>query len=206
MIIGLHGKKRAGKDTVFHRMTSMYGHKFSVARASFADLVYESAAAAVGVKVRDLHDWKSDPYVSVAVLDRRPVGDYVERTEFKVVKEITVREYLQRYGTEAHRELFGNDFWVQQVNLEPLADIIVVTDVRFDNEAQHIREEGGVVVHVVGPDEVEGADDAHASEAGIDETLIDFTLDNTVRESDFSALDWNIAEMMASFLMAERPA
>ena len=62
---------------------------------------------------------------------------------------------MQRMGTEVGRELFGETFWIDQClprfdSLEGFATPtfgpdIVVTDVRFPNEAQRIRDLGGYV-------------------------------------------------------------
>jgi hypothetical protein len=86
------------------------------------------------------------------------------------IASVTVREFLQRYGTEAHREVFGDSFWLDVIErrMTELATgvvpwKIVVTDVRFDNEAALIRKHGGIVVEVYRPQVVD-AGDTHASE------------------------------------------
>lgn len=203
MLIGLHGKKRAGKDTVFARIEKLYGEYVEVERVSFADLLYASAAAALNVKVRDLQEWKADPVtvMAIQVVDKR----YIRDRERTVVQELSVREYLQRYGTEAHRELLGTNFWVDQVNLYHEGKLVVVTDVRFDNEAARVREAGGSVVHVVGPDDVEGAGDTHASEAGLPPGMVDRELINIARHDHFGALDAEVDRLMDGINMSNLP-
>lgn len=62
-----------------------------------------------------------------------------------------VRELLQRCGTEAGRQVIGENVWVD-ATLRDLGDTpVVVTDVRFRNEADAIRARGGIVVRVVRP-------------------------------------------------------
>ena len=82
------------------------------------------------------------------------------------------RNMLQKLGTEACREIFGQDVWIKSL-VKKLSDYdtfdIVVTDVRFENEAAMVRERGGVVIHVISDREttLETSTQAHASEAGV---------------------------------------
>lgn len=203
MLIGLTGPKQAGKDTVFERASHLLDGVLPVERASFADLLYRSAAASLGVTVAELQEWKNDPCVGVAVVSLH--DDFHELTpegigRFK--EPLTVREYLQRYGTEAHREVFGSDFWVDNLRLaDHPGAAVFVTDVRFENEALAVLKVGGYVVRVVGPDEIENAGDGHASEAGLPDYLIYTTLRNHVRGDGFRSLDEQVALLIRDALM-----
>lgn len=192
MLIGLHGRKQAGKDTVYARIVHLLGPGSKagakVERASFADLLYRSAAEALGVTVDYLQERKSDPRFTVAVL----------RANGRFENEMTLRGFLQRYGTESHRRVFGDNFWVDQVDLTHDRKIVVVTDVRFPNEAQAIIDAGGSVVRVVGPPEVEGAADGHASEVPLPDWMVDFTLLNDVRDDAYRTLDGAVTELVLS--------
>lgn len=202
MLIGLHGRKQAGKDTVCSRIAHVMAGVLEVERVAFADRLYASAAAALGVKVEQLNAWKTDPDVAIQVRDYG--GDPYDPD---LHANITVREYLQRYGTEAHREVFGFDFWVEQVPLEHDRRIVVVTDVRFENEARAVRRAGGYVVQVVGPLWVEAAEDAHASEKPLTLDLIDDAIANPVRDDGFRSLDNETAQLLRRLMKrAERAA
>lgn len=158
MIVGLTGKKGSGKDTVGSYLVEQHGF----ARVSFAEPLKSSVAALLGISVEQIEQWKNDPYAVVGfglkVEDGWIVGD-----------EMTFRQFLQRYGTEAHRDVFGDDFWTEQGKwairdaMAKGATDVVVTDVRFDNEADAIRSMGGCIVRVYRP-EAEHSDDSHASE------------------------------------------
>jgi hypothetical protein len=76
-----------------------------------------------------------------------------------------VRVLLQRFGTDVGRELFGEDFWVEQAFRGLGDEDVVFTDVRFLNEAEAIRERGGVVWQVVRPGV--GAVNGHVSESDL---------------------------------------
>ncbi len=190
MLIGLNGHKQAGKDTVYERAAHIMAGVIEVERVGFADKLYESAAASLGVSVEKLQEWKSNPEMVVHV------GCW-HSGEFEYQTERTIREYLQAYGTEAHRGVFGNDFWVDRA---PISDhegrLVFVTDCRFPNEARAIKWAGGSVVRVVGPPDVENSGDGHASEAPLPEYLIDAWIQNHVRDDNFRTLDAQIDTLL----------
>jgi hypothetical protein len=187
VLIGLNGRKQAGKDTVYERAARIMADVVPVERVSFADLLYRSAAASLGVTVAGLQEWKSDPDVCVFV--RRTRGDWAN------LSGLTIREYLQRYGTEAHRDVFGTAFWTDQVDLRHDGRIVMVTDVRFPNEAEAVRRAGGVVVEVIGP-MGRTTDDVHASEAPLPEELIDAVIRNRIRDDGFRCLDHQVDTLL----------
>jgi hypothetical protein len=168
VLIGLNGKKQAGKDTAFARMVERLPQA-TVERVS-------NSLATVEVYVRG--------------------RDVLSRT--------SVREYLQHYGTEAHRDVFGPNFWVDNVDLSHDRRIVVVTDVRFANEAQAVHDAGGVVVRVIGPPEVEEAGDGHASEAELPYGLLDGAIYNTNRDDGFESLDRQVLDLVLGLLREER--
>lgn len=185
MLIGLNGKKQAGKDTVYERASRILDGVIVVERASFADKLYASAAAALGVDVQFLQRWKSDAEAGVRVFDGH--GTYTD---------CTIREYLQWYGTEAHRKVFGDNFWTEQVDLNHIGRLVMVTDCRFPNEAEAVRAAGGFVVQVKGPPEVENTGDGHASEQPLPFDLVDFLILNTDRGDNFRRLDEQVSQLI----------
>lgn len=82
------------------------------------------------------------------------------------------RQLLQSLGTEWGRDSVRSDIWLELCRRriamlrEQGCETIVVADVRFENEAHMIRENGGSVWHVRRPS-ADGAEVAHSSEAGI---------------------------------------
>lgn len=90
-----------------------------------------------------------------------------------------VREWLQRYGTEEHREKYGEDWWVRMheayvdfLSREIRVSRIAVCDVRFPNEAAYIKRKGGSLVrmlHAGRPYPLKGTPAAeHPSETALD--------------------------------------
>lgn len=86
-----------------------------------------------------------------------------------------VRVLLQRLGSDVGREMFGEDFWVDQAfSGIGWGESVVFTDVRFPNEAEAIRGRGGVVWNVVRPGV--GVVNGHVSESA----MAGFVFDETV--------------------------
>ena len=171
-IIGLNGYARSGKDTVAGFISEIYDGEVEI--VAFADLIKLSAARALkactdpdDVGLPAVRAW-ADQFKngwSVRIFDR--IGNQVGGMQG--------REFLQRYGTEAHRELFGDDFWVDQIDWQRDCDVLVFTDVRFENEARAIKERGGKVWRIERPSSRAGR---HASEQPLDPALIDRVIIN----------------------------
>lgn len=186
MLIGLNGFKGTGKDTVGKYLVENYGFT----RISFAEKLKASAAACFGIDPAKWEDWKNDD--SMEVMIQRNLSSEIGRARL-VGQEppvslphvrVTVREFLQKYGTEAHRDVFGYNFWVDAAlkGVEPLMYDYVVTDARFPNEFDAIHRLGGVTVQIIRPGH-EG--EGHASEQAPDPSKIDYKMFN---DSDLSAL------------------
>lgn len=207
MIIGLTGYKQAGKNAVAKKLAVW--SPIEVIEVSYAAKLKQSAAVLLGCTVEDIEVWKNDPNMVVSVglkVDGLGIVDPLEQT---------VRSFLQRYGTEAHRDVFGEDFWLDAAlplpASAPLTDaaglhafnarqyddaLYVVTDVRFENEAERVHQLGGLVVRVVGPPEIENVSDRHASETPLPDELVDRTILNTKRDDNYAALDLEVRKLL----------
>src|SRR5215471_233675 len=191
MIIGLSGQKQSGKDTVAAYLVKEHGFE----RKAFADPLKQSVAALLGIPFSDVDRLKdSNRLVGVG-----PIGEpeYEQWIIYAGIKALTFREFLQRYGTEAHRDVFGQDFWLDYTlpvqGFYP-GRAIVVTDVRFANEANRVRELGGMVVKVHrNGDPYE--QDQHRSE------VIDFDWDYLIEnDGTFSDLYSNVEDMLCHMI------
>ena len=74
---------------------------------------------------------------------------------------------MQTLGTEWGRELINPELWLilAKQRLLNFGPGMVIADVRFENEAEWVRSQGGRVIHIERPSAV--AVEVHASEAGI---------------------------------------
>ena len=171
-IIGLTGFARSGKDTVAALIAEHLDG--SVRTVAFADLIKVSAARSLGV-LRHPDDVGSEAVRRWADAFKTGHSIEIKDAQGRVVHSLSGRQYLQRYGSEAHRDLFGDDFWVDQIQWEPDCDLLIFTDCRFENEAEAIRARGGEVWRVNRPSSRAGV---HISEVALPSELVDIELIN----------------------------
>lgn len=160
ILIGVTGKARAGKDTFAKGLVAR-----GFQRVAFADpLKYITAHIA---------DEPSSLY-----------HDDVTKEEYSEGLGMTRRKGLQLLGTEGVRNVFGPDIWANRAlrrwvrNGRPNT---VITDVRFDNEADLIIAHGGFVVRIVRPghDNLVSGAAGHVSEQGVSDERVLITVENS---------------------------
>jgi hypothetical protein len=158
--IGLSGYARSGKDTVAGILIDEGWKRFA-----FADKL-KLAVLRLDPIIENVNGRYT---VSTAIKDFGP-----EKT-----KELfpEYRRLLQVMGTEVGRDMFGDNFWVDQALREVQDDdLAVFTDCRFPNEAQAIKDRGGVVWRVERPGF--GPINGHASETSLDDWDFDGIIQN----------------------------
>lgn len=155
-IIGLAGKARQGKDTIAHYLCKRYG----MTQLAFADPIRDMIELGLGVTARYSVERKEEtiPYIGASY-----------------------RQLAQTLGTEwgrsIHQDLWINVMAVKLVALADEHDAIVITDVRFENEAEWVRKIGSLW-HVRRKDAPEIPLSNHSSENGIEPREGDYTLHN----------------------------
>jgi hypothetical protein len=194
-LIGLAGKARAGKDTAAGFIIDWCAVNGKTAqRVAFADPLKVSAARSLGFGgdtaqcVAFCNELKQAG-MDIEIKRRGPDGSELEHS-------LSGREFLQFYGTEAHREVFGSEFWVEvtERKLAEMAgavDVAVITDCRFPNEATMVNRHGGEVWEIVrptNPDALSGGLEAHSSETGLPEGAVEFQLVNAGDLTDLQNL------------------
>jgi len=101
-----------------------------------------------------------------------------------------IREQLERMGDEVGRQLFGENFWIDQLlpdddnwmfrfgqNSYIPIDLAIIHDMRYDNEMDRVRMNGGHAWLIAGPNG-QAPDDSHDSRKGIDPERYDLTITN----------------------------
>ena len=131
-IIGIAGHARAGKDTVAQFIREAH-HCMTYA---FAEPL-KNMLKAVGLEEHELNGWRKD--------------------ELNNDFQATPRHMMQTLGTEWGRDTVNSDIWViaaakriQQMHRSQPDATILVTDVRFQNEADFVRKHG-FLIHVERP-------------------------------------------------------
>jgi hypothetical protein len=180
-IIGFTGRAGAGKDTC----AEIVKRHYNAVSIAFADPLRSMLLEMVpGLQIEDLTERgrKEQP---IQWLGRSP------------------RQLLQTLGTEWGRQQVCDDVWVRILERRiermqavgrswggdghPTVQAVLITDVRFDNEARWITEQGGEVWEVVRPDLAPVA--RHASEAGVDDDHIARLIANN---GDMSVLEYRV--------------
>lgn len=105
------------------------------------------------------------------------VSEYYRNIEVKEV-QLTPRLLLQLLGTEAGRRIIHPDIWVNatMTNFDAFANRII-TDCRFPNEADAIKDRGGINIRVNRLSNKESVD-LHESEIALDNYAFDYVVDN----------------------------
>lgn len=200
MLLGIHGKRRSGKNTAAEILEEWCGDQYTVRSQGLADDLKKSGLASLG---SFKHFFKED--------DDVPMAKWMElANQLKETGEITINipgigkwtitglEFWQLYGTEGHRDIFDPDFWVNnllprneiqlykkwgQPDGKTLTKLMMVTDVRFPNEAERIKELGGFVLKIRRPE----ADIAvkHLSEKPLPNELVDEVIPNDESLEEF---------------------
>ena len=65
---------------------------------------------------------------------------------------ITPRVMMQTFGTEYARNMIAPDFWLwrmRQSMSKYSAREMIIDDIRFENEAQLVRDNGGIIIHLL---------------------------------------------------------
>lgn len=177
VVIGLHGVAGSGKNTV----AAMLG---GFSEVYFAQPLYEALGVITGLPVELLRDREVKETV-IAWIGKSP------------------RQMLQTLGTDWGREMVCDRIWVEVASrrIERIRGNVVVTDVRFDNEAEMLKQRFGAAIwKVVRP----GATTCvwHPSERGVSDHLIDQIIDNG---GDLAALERAVGKALNATLKEYPP-
>jgi hypothetical protein len=166
IIIGLAGRAGAGKDTAGYHLVD--AHRFHA--VAFADLINDLADVLITC-------WDVD----YAVLHERSMK---EQPIYAMPGAPSPRRLKQDLGDIGRA--WHPDFWVQALarsvglhdlpRSSPVHDRIVITDVRYPNEAAWVVGLGGVVLRVVRPGAAPVRD--HSSEQHVDSLAVSLEISN----------------------------
>jgi hypothetical protein len=145
MLIGIAGKAGSGKDELALYLKNVHG--FS--QLTFAEPIKDALAGLFDTDIHTLEKigFKENPIPGIGK---------------------SLRELYQTLGTDWGRNMIDEDIWVRQLSnrLQYYAGVdVVVSDVRYENEAEFIRLNGGTVIHLHRHDAKSVR--AHSSESGV---------------------------------------
>ena len=182
-IIGLVGRAGAGKDTVAEILTEAE----DAALIAFADALRNEIKEAFGVGIECMlrRDEKERPTMSLAIArcaDKRFISR-MEALSENPFSPRSPREILRLWGTEYRRSCDSYTYWIERLQATIDAHIaagrriLVVTDVRYLNEAIHIQSIGGKLWRIKRPI-ADIAAVSHSSEADVNRIEVDLTIHN----------------------------
>lgn len=193
IVLGICGKARSGKDT-FAVMLSEALFDITGKR-----LTLMSYANELKLRIQRDFDLSYDQLW----------GDLKETDDNRYPKKTggfwTPREIMQFVGTDCMRSI-DNNFWVKElfrvIDDNDIKDVII-TDVRFHNEATPIKEAGGYIIKVNKNlvDEIHNM--SHASETSMDTFDVDFFVDNSFNLTALKASAKQVAELILKIKFSE---
>lgn len=178
-VIGITGRAKnrsiagCGKTTValeIQRITGavIYG---------LADPIYEMIKVGLGI------DGRSDEW---QCRDKKnaPIEWLSTHEEFGICKQPSLRTLLETLGTEWGRDIVCRDVWTRLatrfISQQKKDQLVLIPDIRFNDESEWLESIGGVLVHVIRPDyEPMDATVSHKSNQVLPIRECDFVINNT---------------------------
>lgn len=142
-LIALCGPIGAGKDTVADYLSDKYGYT----KVGFSDPVYQSV-------------WALNPIINLPDGTYRRLQDVVMEQGWETAKRTIpeIRRLLRHMGTEAGRDIHGEDIWARRMKervllpalrkhlaTEQATGHMVIRDLRFENELRTVHSHSGRV-------------------------------------------------------------
>ena len=211
MIIGINGKIGAGKDTVGVIIQGLLltNKNQSSEIKKFAGKLKQIGSILTSIPVENFEDQEfkktflGPEWGTVKDIPLNAISPFAN-IDFNVM--MTVREFLQKLGTEAMRDGLHTNVWVNALFADYKYEIHrskvstraagfidqhvypnwIITDMRFPNELEAVIKNGGITIRVVRPDmnSLQSMLPAHASETALDNTTFDYEIinDGTMEE------------------------
>lgn len=201
MLIGMSGKKTSGKDTVctiIEAIDVYYNTRFepSISLHKFVNqCLFEGRLNSLSTFRDIVTTWNRESFAkrlrrclyTITGDDRIFALDDETKNSLSTIKDAkgnyyTIRQLLQKFGTEVGRNISPN-LWVDalmndyiEAKSKGYEEDWIVTDVRFKNEAEAIRENGGILIRL---NRNTGFNDQHSSETALDDYKnFDLIIDN----------------------------
>lgn len=195
-IIGVNGYSGSGKDTVgaiiqylnfpnpvfgsieevcsrYKEYEELLDEESGWEVRKFAGKLKDIASHLTGIDIEDFEDQE---------FKKTNLGREWWTTCDEGYQPMTVRDFLQKLGTDALRNGLHDNVWVNALMADYTPDEDgdlpnwVITDTRFPNEAEAIKDKEGIIIRVNRPG-VKPIND-HPSETGLDNWKFDYTIAN----------------------------
>lgn len=155
-LLGFAGKAHSGKDFSADHIIQNYPN-LKIAKVAFADAVRDMVRPIFDVDDIYRRGSKEDPIDGFG---------------------ISLREILQSLGTDWGRHMVSEDIWVKVLDKRISErysdfDVVIISDIRFDNERDYVIHNGGKVISITGAKDKHNKSkfSEHASEWGIEDSV-----------------------------------
>ena len=193
-IIGITGKAGSGKDTVAN---------YFVSSKNYIQLTFGGAVKDI---VQIITGWPRE-----MIEGQTPESRNLRETIVHPNYNMTCRQLMQFVGTDLFRNNLDPNIWVNIVH-DKIKKIIsdgngnengngngnirgiIVSDVRFDNEAQFIKSIGGIIIKI-NRGSVDNANSGHQSERGISIECEYIVENNNTIDELYNQIDYIIYDM-----------
>jgi hypothetical protein len=204
MIIGINGKIGAGKDTVGTIIQGLIltnkNQFFEIKK--FGGKLKQIASILTGIPVKKFEDqeFKTNLLdVQWGTVQDIPLNSIPPFADMQFNVMMTVREFLQKLGTEAMRDGLHKNVWVnalfadykeyrRKVEDEEYVKEYpnwIITDLRFPNELDSVEKRDGITIKVTRSHEKnKNTAKLHPSETALDKAVFDYEIlnDGTMEE------------------------
>ncbi len=202
MLIGINGYSGSGKDTIGKLLQDLYpDQNWKIKK--FAGKLKTVASLLTGIPESNFEDLEFKKTI---------LGTEWWTPCDEGVQPMTVRELLQKLGTDGLRNGLHENVWVNALIADYKPEVVyrlnqttgaleshtdnklpnwVITDVRFPNEAKVIKESGGYVIRVDRPG-IKPINN-HRSETSLDGWNFDYKIGNV---SDVLSLAFTVSNIM----------
>lgn len=181
-IIGLTGKKFHGKDTAANIIKTQNN---KVVLLSFAEPIKKALSI-------------------IHVVPMSCFNDPLQKEKKLPLWDKTPRQLAQWLGSDVYRKQFDEDVWLKnmemRINKKHVGKDIVITDIRYDNEALLVHKLGGTVWKIDASERIKNNDN-HETEKGISPELVDLTLYNNTTEEDFKKIIQNEYDLKTHYTL-----
>jgi hypothetical protein len=202
MIIGISGYSGSGKDLVGTIIQEISLNKWHIKK--WAGKLKTIASILTGIPVENFEDQEFKKTLlgpEWGTVKDIPLNGVPVFADIQFNSLMTVRDFLQKLGTDAIRDSLHENTWVNatmidykkessECGISKIGTIVncvdypnwIITDTRFPNEAEAIKKAGGIVIRINRP----GVQpiNPHPSETSLDDWSFDAVINNDGDVSD----------------------
>ncbi len=194
-LIGISGKIGSGKSTASEYLTEYHGYE----EYAFA-LPLKEVAVCLGFEESEVYGTQEDK------MKENSFWGVSGRKFMQVFGSEICRDYLPKVLPEM--KLNGLTIWARlfehylEKTKSESDQRVVISDVRFKDESDVIKKNGGIVIKLIRPDE---KSDEHQSETSIDKVEQDITLHNNGTQEELFEKLAEIIDMVGNDFATNRP-